>query len=48
MQERKQLALAALGREGFWEEENRFATLSEAEYIDRLQAATVTAQNQPL
>jgi ATP-dependent Clp protease ATP-binding subunit ClpC len=45
MQERKQLALAALGREGFWEQENRFATLSEAEYIDRLQAATVTAQN---
>jgi ATP-dependent Clp protease ATP-binding subunit ClpC len=45
LQERKQVALAALGREGFWEEENRFATLSEAEYIDRLQAATVTAQN---
>ncbi|MEO9175413.1 MAG: hypothetical protein ABI317_07845, partial [Gaiellales bacterium] len=30
---------------GFWEDENRFETLSEAEYIDRLQAATVTAQN---
>jgi ATP-dependent Clp protease ATP-binding subunit ClpC len=45
LQERKQVALAALGREGFWEQEDRFATLSEAEYIDRLQAATVTAQN---
>ena len=30
---------------GFWEDESRFETLGEAEYIDRLQAALSTAES---
>ncbi|MDX6572181.1 MAG: ATP-dependent Clp protease ATP-binding subunit ClpC, partial [Gaiellales bacterium] len=44
LEQRKQQALAAIEREGFWEDERRFDTLSEAEYIDRLQRAASTAQ----
>jgi ATP-dependent Clp protease ATP-binding subunit ClpC len=44
LQERKQRALTAMGREGFWEGDARFATLAEIEYIERSQTATMTAQ----
>ncbi len=42
--EAREATLAATGREGFWEEEERFATLAIVEYVDRLEAATDTAQ----
>jgi ATP-dependent Clp protease ATP-binding subunit ClpC len=41
--ERKEWLLAELGRDGFWERDDRFAILAEIEYLDRLQAATETA-----
>ena len=42
-QERKGHALSALSEPGFWEREDRFELLAEAEYLDRLQAACRTA-----
>ena len=42
--ERKEWLLAELGRDGFWERDDRFAILAEIEYLDRLQAATETAR----
>ena len=44
LQGRKGDALASMAREGFWEDADRFATLADIEYIERLQAATVTAR----
>ena len=43
-EESRQWALAAMAREGFWEDDGRFSTLAVVEYVDRLQAATKTAQ----
>ena len=43
-EERKQVALRAMACEGFWEDDARFATLAEVEYLERLQNATATAQ----
>jgi ATP-dependent Clp protease ATP-binding subunit ClpC len=43
LQERKRRSLEALQEPGFWEDEARFAVLGEAEYLDRLEAATRTA-----
>ncbi len=37
-------ALAALGEPTFWETSGRFAVLAKAEYLDRLEAATRTAE----
>ena len=37
-------ALAALAEPAFWETPGRFAVLAKAEYLDRLQAATRTAE----
>ena len=37
-------ALAALGEPTFWETAGRFAVLAKAEYLDRLEAATRTAE----
>ncbi len=45
LQGRKQDALQAMNAPGFWEDESRFETLGEAEYIDRLQAALSTAES---
>ena len=42
--ESKQAALTAIAGAGFWEDENRFSTLAIVEYVDRLAAATKTAQ----
>ncbi len=42
-QARKGHALSALSEPGFWERDDRFALLAEAEYLDRLQAACRTA-----
>ena len=42
--EYKQAALAATASEGFWEDEARFSTLAIVEYVERLEAATNTAQ----
>jgi ATP-dependent Clp protease ATP-binding subunit ClpC len=41
---RKQAALAALAEPSFWEAPDRFGVLALAEYLDRLDAATRTAQ----
>jgi ATP-dependent Clp protease ATP-binding subunit ClpC len=43
-QEAKRAALAAIAREGFWEDDARFRTLGVVEYVDRMEAATTTAQ----
>jgi ATP-dependent Clp protease ATP-binding subunit ClpC len=43
VQGRKDAALDAMSRPGFWEDDGRFAVLGEAEYLDRLQAALRTA-----
>jgi ATP-dependent Clp protease ATP-binding subunit ClpC len=40
---RKDLLLAELEEEGFWEREERFVVLAEIEYLDRLEAASETA-----
>ena len=45
LQDRKQYALQAMNAPGFWEDESRFETLGEAEYVDRLQAALSTAES---
>ena len=43
-QTRKGHALSAMSEPGFWEREDRFELLAEAEYLDRLQAAARTAE----
>jgi ATP-dependent Clp protease ATP-binding subunit ClpC len=43
LQARKGHALSVMSEPGFWEREDRFAILGEAEYLDRLDAATRTA-----
>ena len=43
-QSRKGHALSALSEPGFWERDDRFDLLAEAEYLDRLQAASRTAE----
>jgi ATP-dependent Clp protease ATP-binding subunit ClpC len=43
-QARKGHALSALSEPGFWDREDRFELLTEAEYLDRLQAAAHTAE----
>jgi ATP-dependent Clp protease ATP-binding subunit ClpC len=43
LQVRKGHALSLVSEPGFWEREDRFAILGEAEYLDRLEAATRTA-----
>lgn len=44
LQERKAQALAAMSEPGFWERTDRFSVLAQAEYLDRLDAATRTAE----
>jgi ATP-dependent Clp protease ATP-binding subunit ClpC len=39
----KETGLGAINEPGFWEQETRFATLAEVEYLDRLDAALATA-----
>ncbi len=41
---RKDAALAAMQKPGFWDDEGRFAVLHEAEYLDRLEAAFTTTR----
>jgi ATP-dependent Clp protease ATP-binding subunit ClpC len=41
---RKGHALSAVGEPGFWERDDRFEVLAEAEYLDRMQAASKTAR----
>ena len=41
--DRKTRALAAIAEPGFWDRADRFSTLAEVEYLDRLDAATRTA-----
>ena len=43
-QTKKGHALSAISEPGFWEREDRFVLLAEAEYLDRLQAAARTAE----
>ncbi len=43
-QARKGHALSLLSEPGFWDREDRFELLTEAEYLDRLQAASRTAE----
>jgi ATP-dependent Clp protease ATP-binding subunit ClpC len=43
LQVRKGHALSAISEPGFWERDDRFELLAEAEYLDRLAAATLTA-----
>jgi ATP-dependent Clp protease ATP-binding subunit ClpC len=43
-QTRKGHALSAVSEPGFWDRPDRFALLAEAEYLDRLQAASRTAE----
>ncbi len=45
IQHRKADALAALGRDGFWEDPGRFEVLARANYLDRLEEALRTAEN---
>ena len=40
---RKQTALDAMSEPGFWEDDDRYAILAQAEYLDRLDAALQTA-----
>ena len=44
VQERKGHTLSVISEPGFWERDDRFSLLSETEYLDRLQAATRTAE----
>jgi ATP-dependent Clp protease ATP-binding subunit ClpC len=44
VQARKQEALSALDRPGFWDDPARFAVLAEAHYLDRLEQALRTAE----
>ena len=43
-QTRKGHALSAISEPGFWDRDDRFELLAEAEYLDRLQAAARTAE----
>jgi ATP-dependent Clp protease ATP-binding subunit ClpC len=43
IQGRKAAALARLGRDGFWDDPDRFTVLAEANYLDRLDEAMRTA-----
>ena len=43
LQVRKGHALSVISEPGFWERDDRFSLLAEAEYLDRLAAATKTA-----
>lgn len=43
-QSRKGHALSTISEPGFWEREDRFEVLAEAEYLDRLQAAARTGE----
>jgi ATP-dependent Clp protease ATP-binding subunit ClpC len=45
IQERKSWALNRINEADFWDDPDRFAVLAEAEYLDRLEAATQTASN---
>jgi hypothetical protein len=42
---RKALLLTEMTSDGFWERDDRFAVLAEAEYLDRLEEATRTARH---
>jgi ATP-dependent Clp protease ATP-binding subunit ClpC len=44
LHDRKGHALSVISEPGFWEREDRFDILGEAEYLDRLDAATRTAE----
>ena len=44
LQARKGHALSVVSEPGFWEREDRFEVLAEAEYLDRLGAAAATAE----
>jgi ATP-dependent Clp protease ATP-binding subunit ClpC len=44
LQAGKRAALEAINAPGFWEQEERFQTLAQAEYLDRLEAALGTAE----
>ncbi len=44
LQSRKGHAMSTMAEPGFWERDDRFAILGEAEYLDRLSAATQTAE----
>jgi ATP-dependent Clp protease ATP-binding subunit ClpC len=44
LQERKSRALLAMSEPGFWDRSDRFTILADAEYLDRLEAATRTAE----
>ena len=44
LQDEKRSALEAINTPGFWERQERFATLAKAEYLDRLEAALRTAE----
>ncbi len=44
LQERKSRALEAMSEPGFWDRSDRFSILADAEYLDRLDAATRTAE----
>ena len=44
LQRRKGHALSVVSEPGFWEREDRFEVLAEAEYLDRLGAAAATAE----
>jgi ATP-dependent Clp protease ATP-binding subunit ClpC len=44
LEQTKAGALAALGEPAFWETSGRFAVLAKAEYLDRLEAATRSAE----
>ena len=45
LQGRKSSALDAINEPGFWERADRFGTIDELEYLDRLEAAFATASN---
>jgi ATP-dependent Clp protease ATP-binding subunit ClpC len=42
-EERKRAGLEAINEQSFWDDPGRFETLSDVEYLDRLEAALVTA-----
>ena len=44
IQDRKQAGLASMTQSDFWDEDGRFATLAEIEYLDRLDTALETAE----
>jgi ATP-dependent Clp protease ATP-binding subunit ClpC len=44
LEDRKARALGSMTQPGFWDRADRFSVLAEAEYLDRLEAATRTAE----